>query len=61
MAGRGWETLQNVREQLGDLPERPGAVGRPSRKDGSGWETLLKGREGSVGPPAGTRGIRRPF
>ena len=29
-AGRGWESLRKGREQLGDPPERPGAVEGPS-------------------------------
>ena len=44
---------------FGRPSQRAKRVGRSSQRDGWGWESLLKGREGSKGPLGGLDGLVR--
>ena len=56
-----WQALQDGREGSRVPPAGPGGVGRPSWNAGKGCEALLLGREGSVGPTGGWKGLGGPL
>ena len=49
--GKAWRPSRKGREELGDPPEGPGRVGRPSRRAGRGQEALPESQDGSGGRP----------
>ena len=63
---RGWEALLENREGFGVPPVGPGGFGRPSRRDGRGWEALSEvwktfpEVQELKSPPGSSRGVGRP-
>lgn len=56
----GRETLEEVQDGLGGPRTGPVVVGSPTRRSGTIWEAFPVVRDGSVVPPRGPAGFRRP-